>query len=70
MFIVNKQKVHFKNERLFYHKKINNTMNQFIALPTIFLWLDCYSVINFRLKNTCKNLTIVILSIHDKGVNG
>ena len=34
---------HFRNERLFYHKKIlNNTMNKFIVLPIIFLWLNCY----------------------------
>ena len=34
---------HFRNERLFYHKKVlNNTMNKLIVLPIIFLWLNCY----------------------------
>ena len=34
---------HFRNERLFYHKKVlNNTMNKLIVLPSIFLWLNCY----------------------------
>ena len=36
---------HFRNERLFYHKKVlNNTMNKLIVLPIIFLWLNCYSL--------------------------
>ena len=34
---------HFRNERLFCHKKVlNNTMNKLIVLPIIFLWLNCY----------------------------
>ena len=34
---------HFRNERLFYHKKVlNNTMNKLIVLLSIFLWLNCY----------------------------
>ena len=34
---------HFRNERLFNHKKVlNNTMNKLIVLPIIFLWLNCY----------------------------
>ena len=35
---------HFRNERLFYHKKVlNNTMNKLIVLPITFLCLNCYS---------------------------
>ena len=39
---------HFRNERLFYHKKVlNNTMNKLIVLPIIFLWLNCYLSMSF-----------------------
>ena len=45
---------HFRNERLFYHKKVlNNTMNKLIVLPIIFLWLNCYCYIN--------NISIIVL---------
>ena len=48
---------HFRNERLFYHKKVlNNTMNKLIVLPIIFLWLNCYYYI------TKKRLCIVFLT--------
>ena len=37
---------HFRNERLFYHKKVlNNTMNKLIVLSIIFLWLNCYTLV-------------------------
>ena len=43
---------HFRNERLFYHKKVlNNTMNKFIVLPITFLWLNCYYLCNLIKDN-------------------
>jgi hypothetical protein len=40
---------HFRNERLFCHKKVlNNTMNKLIVLPIIFLWLNCYIKIKVK----------------------
>ena len=47
---------HFRNERLFYHKKVlNNTMNKLIVLPIIFLWLNCYYCTNISLINLFQN---------------
>ena len=47
---------HFRNERLFYHKKVlNNTMNKLIVLPIIFLWLNCYYCTNISLINLFHN---------------
>ena len=56
---------HFRNERLFYHKKVlNNTMNKLIVLPIIFLWLNCYQKNNF-IKGTLENILKYIYYIMD-----
>ena len=45
---------HFRNERLFYHKKVlNNTMNKLIVLPIIFLWLNCYKKFKKNQISSC-----------------
>ena len=53
---------HFRNERLFYHKKVlNNTMNKLIVLPIIFLWLNCYNKRHNAICECCIISFIVIL---------